>query len=67
MISEGNGMQADSIAISSSTPGYPVVLITVIMNAASAEITREIKRKSLSVLVQSVYRRRFTTEAQRPT
>src|SRR5438874_9243504 len=52
MISEGSGMQADSIAISSNTPAYPVVLMTKITNAASAEITREIKRKSLSVGVQ---------------
>src|SRR5215469_17259223 len=38
MISEGNGMQADSIAINAITPRYPVFEMTAMTMAASQEM-----------------------------
>ena len=36
MISDGNGIQADSMAISNITPRYPALEITAMMNPARA-------------------------------
>src|SRR3990172_3693748 len=44
MISEGRGMQADSIAIRSTMPGRPIVEMTAMMKEASASRIRAITR-----------------------
>src|SRR3954466_741630 len=58
--SDGSGMHADSIAISSATPGYPNVEITVTTNVCSARSIESImdlgtclKRKGVYSLVPS--------------
>jgi hypothetical protein len=38
IISEGNGIQADSIAISNTIPPYPIVDITLIIQTANNPI-----------------------------
>ncbi len=43
MISDGRGMQADSIPINKTTPGYPSVEIVATINADSASMMRAIK------------------------
>src|ERR1700751_4198111 len=44
MISEGSGIQADSMAISSNTPAYPLLEITATMIPASQAIIFSIIR-----------------------
>jgi hypothetical protein len=43
MISDGNGIHADSIPIMRTTPGYPKAEIVVTMNPESISIIRAIK------------------------
>jgi hypothetical protein len=51
MISDGSGMQADSMAISSITPKYPALEITAMMNPArAAMIFSSIEKESLEIL-----------------
>src|ERR1700746_398815 len=50
MISDGNGMQADSIAISATRPMYPAFEITAITKAASAAMIFSIMKRVSEVL-----------------
>jgi len=43
MISDGKGMQADSIPIIRTTPGYPKAEIVATMNPDSISIIRAVK------------------------
>ena len=43
MISDGSGMQADSIPIIRATPGYPRAEIVATMNTESISIIRAVK------------------------
>jgi len=55
IISEGNGMQADSIAISKTMPLYPMVDMTLIIQTANNPITFSIILYSLIEVYDEFY------------